>query len=204
MRLAVVKNIVRTPGRVTGKTSRTVVRITIYPIVVIVRFRIGMAGRAGKFCIVRRIGMAVLAQIPRPLVLAAVYREIIGIVLTVFRRHPINIRRVAFGAILRKIGNRVIRIYCRFKIVFMTGNTIGWRTRIAAAGMAFGTIRNVVPFGQREKVVIHLIGRPVETGDIMALRTIGGKSGRLVVRVGGRRKIGQVAIDTIISDAVEL
>ena len=86
----------------------------------------------------------------------------------------------------------------------MTGNTIGWRTRIAAAGMAFGTIRNVVSFSKREKVVIHLIGRPVETGDIMALRTIGGKSGRLVVRVGGRRKIGQVAIDTIISDALKL
>ena len=59
-----------------------------------------MAGRAGKFRIVRRIGMAVLAQIPRPLVLAAVYREIIGIVLTVFRRHPIDIRGVTLGAIL--------------------------------------------------------------------------------------------------------
>ena len=100
MCLAVVKNIVRTPGRVTRKTSRTVVRITIHPIVVIVRFRVDMAGRAGKFRIVRRIGVAVLTQIPGPLVLAAVYREIIGIVLTVFRRHPIDIRGVTLGAIL--------------------------------------------------------------------------------------------------------
>ena len=44
--------------------------------------------------------MAVLAQIPGPMVLAAVYREIIGIVLTVFRRHPIDIRGVTLGAIL--------------------------------------------------------------------------------------------------------
>ena len=86
----------------------------------------------------------------------------------------------------------------------MTGYTIGWRIQIISTGMAFGAICNVVSFGQREKVVIYLVGRPAETVHIMAIRTIGGKTDALVVWAGSGRIIGQVAIDTIISDALKL
>lgn len=59
-------------------------------------------------------------------------------------------------------------------------------------------------FGQREKVVFYLIGRPVETGNVVAFCTIGGKTGCFVVGVGGGRKIGLVTIDTVIAHPVEL
>ena len=59
-------------------------------------------------------------------------------------------------------------------------------------------------FGQREKVVIYLVGRPAETVHIMAIRTISGKPDSLVVWAGSGRIIGQVTIDTIISDALKL
>lgn len=86
----------------------------------------------------------------------------------------------------------------------MTGDTIGWRIRIDSAGMTFGAIRNFVSFGQREKIVVYLIGFPVETVCVMAVCAIGGKTDTLVIGTGGSRIIGAVAIDTIISNAVEL
>ena len=100
MRFTVVKNIVGTPGGMAGQTGRAVVRIAVHPVVLIIRFRVRVTGSTGKLRIVRRICMAFLTLIPHALVFAAVNREIIGIVLTVFCRHPIQIRRVTIGTIL--------------------------------------------------------------------------------------------------------
>lgn len=138
--LAMVKSIVLAPCRVTGKAGGAVIRIAVHAVVVIIRFRICMASGAGEFRIIRRILMAVEALIPFPFVFATVNREIICIVLRVFRRHPIHIRRMALDTILRKIGSLVIRNQCSFIVVFMTGDAIGWRIRIIGTGMAFGAI----------------------------------------------------------------
>ena len=67
--------------RVAGKTGRAVVRISVYANVLIVRFRVLMAGYAGKFCEIRRIGMAIGTLIPFTFVRAAVYREVRRIVI---------------------------------------------------------------------------------------------------------------------------
>ena len=98
--LAVVKAIVLTPGRVTGQAGRAAVRITIHAVVVIICFRVLMASDTSKFRVIRRIRMAVGTLIPFPFMRAAVYGEIFRIVLRVFCRHPIQIRRVALYTIL--------------------------------------------------------------------------------------------------------
>ena len=68
MRFIMVKGIVFTPRRMTGKAGRTAVRIAIYTIVMIVCFRIRMTGDAGKFRIIRGIGVAIGTLIPLPFV----------------------------------------------------------------------------------------------------------------------------------------
>lgn len=98
--LIMVKCIVFTPRWMAGKAGRTAVRIPVYAIVMVVCFRIGMAGDTGKFCIIRWVGMAVGTLIPLPFVRTAVYGEIVDVVLCVFRRHPVQIRGMAFYTIL--------------------------------------------------------------------------------------------------------
>lgn len=97
---AVIEPIVSFPCRVAGQTGRTAVRIAVHAIVVIISFRIGVAGGTGKFRVIRRIGMAIQALLPFTLVFPAVDREKIRVVLGVFRRHPVQIRRVALYTVL--------------------------------------------------------------------------------------------------------
>jgi hypothetical protein len=69
--------------------------------------------------------------------------------------------------------------------------------------MTLSTIRNIVAFCQREKVVVHPVGGPVKPGYVVAVDTIGGKSGALVAGAAGCSIIGTVAVDTIVADTVE-
>lgn len=55
----VVKDIVRIPGRVAGQTSGTFIGITSYAVVLLVSFRIGVAGDASEFRIICRIGVTI-------------------------------------------------------------------------------------------------------------------------------------------------
>lgn len=85
----------------------------------------------------------------------------------------------------------------------MTGNTIGRGGGIGSGSMAFRAIGNFMALGQREKIVIDFIGMPIETRHLMAFDTIGGKTGAFVIGVGAGSVIVAVAIDAIVSDAVE-
>lgn len=89
-------------------------------------------------------------------------------------------------------------------IGFMAGNTFRARVRIIPPRMAFGAIGNFMPFGEREKVVVYLTGVPVKACDVVAIYAIGRKSGVFVVRIGRRRVIARMAIDTRIPDPVKL
>ena len=122
---AVIEPVVSLAGRMAGQAGGTVVGIAVHAIVVVIRFRVGMAGDAGKFGVIRRIRMAVQALLPFSLVLPAVNREIVGIVLGVFCRHPVRIGRMALDTILGKARRLVIGAQSGFIIVFMTGYTIG-------------------------------------------------------------------------------
>ena len=66
--------------RVTGKTGRAVVCISVDSIVLVIRLRVGMTSRAGKLRKVRRIRMAIGTLIPFALVLAAIDREMLPVV----------------------------------------------------------------------------------------------------------------------------
>ena len=76
----VVKNHVCIAGWVTGKAGRAVENVSADSFVLVVRFRIGVAGRAGENGIIRQVGVAICAGIPLPVVLAAVNREMHPIV----------------------------------------------------------------------------------------------------------------------------
>lgn len=82
----VVKSICRTPGWVTGQASLAVVSITTDAVVVIVGLRVGMATGATEFSVVRRIGMAIAAGAPFPVVFSAVNREKLRVVVECSRR----------------------------------------------------------------------------------------------------------------------
>lgn len=50
----------------------------------------------------------------------------------------------------------------------MAGDTGIGRIRKIAADMTFCTIRNFVPFGQREKIVVHFIRFPIGRVEVVA------------------------------------
>ena len=66
--------------------------------------------------------------------------------------------------------------------------------------MAPGAILDVMAFGQREKIVHHLVGRPVEPVHVVAINAIGRKAGFPVIRTACGSVIGGVAIDAVIAD----
>ena len=57
--------------------------------------------------------------------------------------------------------------------------------------------------GQWEKIVIDLVSGPVEAGKVMAIHTVGGKSGGRVIGIGRCHKVIVVATDTIVSDPLK-
>lgn len=171
--VVVVENIVFISCRMAGKACRAVVGISVHATVFVVRFRVFVAGGAGKFGVIRRIGMTIEALIPFAFVFTAVYREIRSVVLGVLGRHPVNVGGMAFYAILREVGCRMAGIYSRFVIRFVAGDTFGRQAGISSAGMALGAVGNIVALCQREKIVFYKTGSPVELAEIMAIGTIG-------------------------------
>lgn len=97
----------------------------------------------------------------------------------------------------------MIRIRGRVEVGFMAGNTIGRRIGEISSDVAFGTIVDRMPLGQREKVVFYVVGCPADLGNIVTLFAIGGKTGVFVVGVGGGGVILEVAIDTVVSNSFE-
>ena len=82
-----VKNIVRIARRMAGQACRAVVGIAVDAIVFIVRFRVGMTGRASKLRIVGQVDMAIHTLVPLPVMRPAVNREELAVVVE-SSRHP--------------------------------------------------------------------------------------------------------------------
>lgn len=200
---AMVENIRCVAVRVAGQASRAVIRITIDPAVLIVSGRVGMATGASKLSIVAGVAVAIGAFIPGPLVRPAVDREIIHIMLIVFRRHPVDVGGMAIRAIFGKVRLRVVRVGGSRIIRLVARNTIGAGIGVIAARMAFGAIGYSMPFGEREKIVFDLVRRPILVRHVVALHAIGREPGAFVIRVGSSGIIHEVAIHAGISNAVE-
>lgn len=77
----VIKGIISISCGVTGQTGSAVIGVSRNTIVVIIGFRIHVAGDAGKLCIVGRIGMTVDTGIPFAFVFATVDGEIRAIMI---------------------------------------------------------------------------------------------------------------------------
>ena len=115
-----VKHIISVARRVAGKAGIALIYIPSYPIVLIVRFRIGMAGGAGKFSVIRGVRMAVRTLAPLTVMCPTVYREIQAIVIKGGRNPGIfTMTGVAIG---RKLGRDVIRVRRSIEISCMAAN----------------------------------------------------------------------------------
>lgn len=203
IRFAVVEHIRRVAARVAGQASRAVIGITVDPAVLVVGGRVGMAAGASELGVIAGIAVTIGAFTPGPLVRPAVDREIIRIMLAVFRRHPVDVGGMAIRAIFGKMRLRVVRVSRGRIIRLVARNTIRAGIGIIAARMAFGAIGYSMPFGEREKIVFDLVRRPILVRHVVALHTIGGESGAFVIRVGSSGIIHEVTIHTGISNAVE-
>lgn len=169
----VVKSSAGIASRVTGQASGIFIHITIYTVVSVVGFRIEVAYRARIFGIIGWIRMAFRALRPLPLVLAAVNGKISAVVRRKSRRHPIGVGGMASGTVGGKLSAHVIGGLSARKIRLVTGITIIGRVGEVAAQMALPAIRNFVPFGQREKIVVHLIRSPIGCCHIVAFQAVG-------------------------------
>ena len=157
----VVKSSTCIAGRVTGQTSGIFIHITIYTAVSVVGFRVDVANNTRVFSIVRWICVAFRALRPLPLVLAAVNGEISAIVCRKSRGHPIGIGGMTSSAVGGKLSAHVIGCLSARKIRLVAGITIIGRVGKFATQVALPAIRNFVPFGQREKIMVHLIRSPI-------------------------------------------
>lgn len=80
-REAVIEAVVGTAVRMAGQAGRAVVDIAVDPFVVVIGFRIDVAGDAGKLRETRTVRVTVDAFHPFALVRAAIDREIVAIML---------------------------------------------------------------------------------------------------------------------------
>jgi len=134
---------------------------------------------------------------------SAVNGKIGGVMLRKFSRHPARIGGMAFGATGGEVCALVVRIEGRRIIRLVAGHAFIGCRRIVAGGMACRTIGHFMALGQREEIMIYLIGRPVEPVHVVTLAAIGRETRPGMVRVGGGRKVTLVAIDAIVADPLE-
>ena len=124
--IVVIEGVVRIPCRVAGKTGRAVVGIPRYTHVVIIRFRIHVAGGTGKLHVVSWIGVAIHALIPFTQVFSTVDREVVHIMIK--RSRLPSVLRVASDAIIGELQCFMVRIGRLIKV------------RLVAAGAGIGRI----------------------------------------------------------------
>ena len=126
------------------------------------------------------------------------------IVLQVLGGHPVQIRGMAGGAVVGEISQHVIGVGRCFKILLVAGKAIRRRIGKTTPDMAFRAVRNFVPLGQGEKIVVYFVRTPARLKGVVALRAICRKAGCLVVWAGSCVVVFQVARRAIIPNSIEL
>lgn len=123
--------------RMTGKTGRAVVRISVYSIVFVICLRVGMACRTGKLRKVGGIRMAIGALIPFALVLATIDREILPVVVKSSRR-PCRLA-VTTGTVHRELSRCMAGIG-RLVIIGRVATGTGIRRVVVVAVVTGGAL----------------------------------------------------------------
>jgi hypothetical protein len=129
-RAVVVENQVSITRRVTSQTGGAVERVAIHAIVLVVCFGVGMAGDASKNRIIRRVRVAINTLTPFSLVLAAVYGEILAIVVEGRWRPGILI--MAARAIRGKLQGSMVGVG-RLIVIFCVAAVAGIRRAVVVA-----------------------------------------------------------------------
>lgn len=168
----VVKSPASAPRRVAGQTGCIFIDVAAYASVLSIRFVALVAVGAGKFSIVGRVVMTIGALRPLAGMFAAVNREN-GVVLSILGRHPVHISGMALGATGGKVSLLMIRRPGAFVIHLVAGEAVIRGIGKTSARMALGAVGNIMPLGEREKIVVDELGRPVKAVDTVAIGTIG-------------------------------
>jgi hypothetical protein len=104
-----------------GQTGNVLISISHDALVLLIGFRVQMAGNASKLSIIGRIPMTFQALVPDSFVLASIHRKVHTIVIK-GRRCP-GFLAVAFGTILGKFTYGVIGIFGLIKIGLVASYT---------------------------------------------------------------------------------
>ena len=203
LRAVVIKHIGGAACRVAGQASGTVVRVSVYACVLIVRLRIGVASGASEFRVIGRVGMAIGALVPFTLVRPAVNGEILPVMVKRSRRPGrFAVATLAIGGEFRR---RMVRIGGLVVIRRMTARTSIRRVGIVAvmAGVAILGNRGVRAIQRIKTIVVECRRHPGSL--IVAALAIGREFRRRVVRIGrlvvirrmtartGVRRVGVIA-----------
>jgi hypothetical protein len=198
----VVEHIVGTTRRMTGQTGRIIVLIAVYPIVLLICIRIRMATDTGEIGVIGRILVTIGTLTPFTLVFTAVNGKQ-HIVLLKIGRHPVRIGGMAGGTLIRKMQQLVIRVCGALVIGLVTGKTVSRGRGVVARGMATGAVLNIMPLGQREKVVPDTLCIPAISRHVVTFGAIGGKPCLCVIRVGCPVVVLSMTVDTGVAQTVE-
>lgn len=117
----IVVNAVALARRVAGKAGLAVVLVPVHPVVLVVRFWVHVAGRAGELSEIVRIVVAVCTCVPLAVVGAGVNREILSVVVEI-RWYP-SCFRVASRAVCREACLLVVWIGSAVVIGCMASKT---------------------------------------------------------------------------------
>lgn len=89
IRCVVVKRCVRIPRWVAGQTGRAIINIPVHARMLVIRFRVRMAGRAGELPKIRRVLMAFNTLRPLVFMFPRINWEKLAVVPRKIRGHPI-------------------------------------------------------------------------------------------------------------------
>ena len=191
-----VKNNVCITGWVTSEASRTLISVPPYPIVLVVRFRICVAGRTGVFGIIGGIRMAIYTGRPLPLVLAAVNRKMLPVVVEC-RRHPARFRMAGL-AVCGKLERRMAGVR-RLGIICRMAAEAGVRGIVVIAVVAGGTVVGNGCVRTIKRIIVVVDGEsrrhPIRRGG-MTRSAIRREIQRQVVRIGALVVIRRMATCT--------
>lgn len=195
----VVESQLATAGGMALQAGLALIDIATHIIVFIVHILliVLMAGNAGEGSIIRRIFVTVGTGFPFTLMLSAVYWEEEPVVQGETRRFPTRVGGMAISALDREARSGVVGIGGCIVVLRVTGKAItggaGVRT---ALGVAFKTVGNGVPLGEREELMTEACPCPGESIGEMTFLAIGGKIALCMVGTGGSQVILKMAIVT--------
>lgn len=199
----VIKGSIRRTVGMTTKTGATLIGIAGNAAVFVIRPRIAMAGRTGKFGDIIGIGMAIHAIVPFSLVLSTVNGEELGVVVVKGGRHPTCIGRMTLDTIRRQPQGHVIRTEGRVEICLVAADTFRRGIRKIPGRMALITILNIMSQREREKVMRNRIGVPAKAQGTMTIGTTGRIACRNMIGTLGTGIVFPVAADALVADAVK-